>query len=97
MSANNLQQILKRPRVTEKSATLSAGEDRPIYTFEVGARTNKAQVRSAIKTLYKVTPVQVNIINVPSKQIVSRGRVGTKSGFKKAMVYLKKGDKIEVV
>jgi ribosomal protein L23 len=50
-----------------------------------------------VKELYKVTPVKVNIINLPAKIVFTRGKSGRKAGVKKAVVYLKKGDKIEFV
>ncbi len=71
-------------------------EDRPVYTFRVSASANKALVRAAIKAQYKVTPRQVTILTVRPKQLIVRGRRGTRPGFKKAMVYLKKGDKIDL-
>ena len=68
-----------------------------VYTFEVTDKANKKNIAKAVKELYKVTPVKVNITKLPSKKVFSRGKVGRKSGVKKAIVYLKKGDKIEFV
>lgn len=96
---NNLNlssRILKRPRVTEKATDVSQSE-KGVYTFEVLVGANKSQVKSAVKELFKVTPVKVNIINTSEKRVFSRGKRGVVSGIKKAMVYLKKGDKIEFV
>ena len=87
--------IIKKPRITEKSGIQA--ENMGIYTFEVTAEANKKNVAKAVKELYKVTPVKVNITNLPGKIVFSRGKVGRKSGVKKAIVYLKKGDKIEFV
>jgi large subunit ribosomal protein L23 len=87
--------IIKKPRITEKSGLQA--EMRGVYTFEVTDKANKKNVAKAIKELYKVTPVKVNITNLPAKIIFSRGKTGRKSGIKKAVVYLKKGDKIEFV
>lgn len=88
--------LIKKAVVTEKSAMV-AGAKLPVYTFEVGESATKATVISAIKAKYKVTPVKVNIMNVPSKRVIVRGRRGVKSGYKKALVYLKAGNKIEIV
>lgn len=85
--------IIKRPRITEKSGLQA--ENAGVYTFEVTAMANKKNVAKAVKDLYKVNPVKVNIINLPAKKIFSRGKMGRKSGVKKAVVYLKKGEKIE--
>jgi large subunit ribosomal protein L23 len=85
--------IIKKPRITEKSGLQA--ELLGVYTFEVTEKANKKNITKAIKELYKVTPVKVNIINLPAKAIFSRGKNGRKAGIKKAVVYLKKGDKIE--
>ena len=93
--------IIKRPRITEKSGLQAEGtgsaEGFAVYTFEVMAGANKKSVAKAIKEIYKVTPIKVNITNLPAKLVFSRGKNGRKSGVKKAVVYLKKGDKIEFV
>jgi large subunit ribosomal protein L23 len=87
--------IIKRPRITEKSGIQA--ETSGVYTFEVTACANKKNITKAIKEIYKVTPVKVNITNLPMKKVFSRGKSGQKSGVKKAIVFLKKGDKIEFV
>jgi large subunit ribosomal protein L23 len=87
--------IIKKPRITEKSGIQA--EALGVYTFEVTDNANKKNIAKAVKELYKVTPVKINITNLPAKKVFSRGKVGRKSGVKKAIVYLKKGDKIEFV
>ena len=87
--------IIKKPRITEKSGIQA--EALGVYTFEVTDKANKKNITKAVKELYKVTPVKVNITNLPAKKVFSRGKVGRRSGVKKAVVYLKKGDKIEFV
>ena len=82
------------PRVTEKSAI---GADKGAYTFNVTDNANKNEIKKAIKMLYNVTPVKVSITQRTSKVVMRRGIIGTKSGGKKAVVYLKKGDKIAFV
>lgn len=86
--------IIKKPRITEKSGLQS---ENGVYTFEVTSLANKKNIAKAVKEIYKVTPVKVNIINLPAKKVFARGKNGTKTGVKKAVVYLKKGDKIEFV
>lgn len=88
--------VLLRPRVTEK-ATIQA--ERGVYIFEVSSAANKKSVADDVERIYKVTPVKVNIVKIPSKKVSSRvrGRVGIKSGGKKAYVHLKQGDRIEIV
>lgn len=85
--------ILTRPHVTEKSA-MKTDADHPVYTFVIPQTANKLSVARAVKTQYKVTPVRVNVVRIPAKQVIVRGKRGTKAGYKKAIVYLKKGDTI---
>lgn len=92
--SNSNSSILRRPLVTEKS-TDGTSAKRPCYTFVVTPTANKRMVRQAIVGQYKVTPVKINISVVKSKQVFIRGRAGRRGGFKRAMVYLKPGDKIE--
>jgi len=89
-----INKIIKNPRVTEK-ASFSAEQN--VYTFNVAQSANKTEIKKAIFELYKVKPVKVNILMVPSKQVFSKGKKGVKSGGKKALVYLKKEDKIEFI
>lgn len=86
--------IIKNPRVTEKASNVF---EQNVYTFDIAQSANKTEIKKAIFELYKVKPVKVNVLPVPDKHIISRGRSGVKSGGKKALVYLKKGDKIEFI
>lgn len=89
--------ILKNPRITEKASILS---EQNAYTFDVAPNATKKEIEKAIKTLYKVTPLHVRTLAVPKKATNPRGRrgkPGMSGGGKKAYVYLKKGDKIEVL
>ncbi|MEK7621899.1 MAG: 50S ribosomal protein L23 [Patescibacteria group bacterium] len=88
--------ILRQPRVTEKS-TDGVSAVPPCYTFLVAPSANKFLVRQEVAKRYKVTPTKVNMILVKGKKVFTRGRAGTRQGLKKAMVYLKPGDKIEFV
>lgn len=85
--------VLLKPRITEKA---SENSENNVYVFDIAPRANKIQVKEAVKNMYKVDAVRVNIVKVPSKSVISRGRRGVKVGGKKAMVFLKKGEKIEV-
>jgi large subunit ribosomal protein L23 len=86
--------IILRPRVTEKSGM--ASENAGIYTFEVRRNATKPMIALAVKTLYKVTPRKIRTINLPAKRVIVRGKRGTSSAIKKALVYLKKGEKINL-
>ncbi len=82
-----------RPVVTEKSAGL-ASENK--YVFEVGASMNKIEIKKAIKDLYGVAPVHVRTLHVSGRDVRYGRTKGRTSDWKKAIVSLKKGDKIEV-
>lgn len=92
----NLASVILRPRLSEKTVRLS---EQNVYTFVVKRDATKFQVRDAVKSLYKVTPVRVNIVNKkPAERMVgSRNRTKHVAGVKKAYVYLKKGDSINLV
>ena len=85
---------IKNPRVTEKVSNASAQN---VYTFNIAVSANKKEVEKAVFSLYKVKPIKTNILPIPHKNIVSRGKKGVKGGGKKAVVYLKKEDKIEFI
>lgn len=87
---------LVSPRITEK-ATFLAGAKNPVYTFEVAKDTTKAEIIKVFVAKYKVEPVKVNIVNLPRKSSFIRGRLGFKTGVKKALVFLKPGTKIDLV
>jgi large subunit ribosomal protein L23 len=88
--------IIKALRLTEKSNRASSELNQ--YTFEVYRHANKFTVREAVEQTFKVKVTRVNIINVKGKPTRTRGGLpGTKSDFKKAIVTLKQGDKIEMV
>lgn len=90
--------IIIRPRITEKSGIMSDPQTggAAVYTFEVRKNANKPMIAQAIKALYKVTPMKVRIVNLPAKRVLVRGKRGTSNAVKKALVYLKKGEKINL-
>lgn len=91
----NQSATLISPRVTEKAARLS---DSSAYVFNVAPGAHKAEIAAEIKRIYKVTPRKVTLVAVPRKTVVNRAtnRMGATAAGKKAYVYLKKGDKIEL-
>ena len=86
--------IIKNPRITEKA---SYAAEQNVYTFDITPKANKTEIKKMIFTLYKVKPLKVNILPVPKRNIMYKGKVGKKGGGKKALVFLKKGDKIEFI
>ena len=88
-----LHEILKRPLITEKNAALQPTGK---YVFEVGARANKMQIKNAVEDAFKVTVLSVNVITIQAKEKHVGRRVVKTSPWKKAIVTLKDGDKIEL-
>ncbi|MCX6712688.1 MAG: 50S ribosomal protein L23 [Candidatus Vogelbacteria bacterium] len=86
--------VLSRPRVTEK-ATFLSGAKSPVYTFEVSPEATKPEIIKAVLAKYKVKAVKVNIVTLPAKAVIMRGRKGHQPAIKKALVFLKAGEKIE--
>jgi large subunit ribosomal protein L23 len=76
---------------------MKAAYEQNVYTFDVSENANKTEIKKAIFTLYKVKPIRVNVLPIPKKNIFAKGKAGVKGGGRKALVYLKKGDKIEFV
>src|SRR3989344_4014076 len=83
---------LRRPRITEK-ATMHT--DRSVYLFDVAPNSTKYEIARAV---YNVTRRMVRVVTIPAKQKRSArtGGMGTKTGGKKAYVYLKKGETITI-
>ena len=89
----NPRAIIKRPIVTERATDLNTiGK----YVFMVEPRATKNEVKKAIKAMYKVDVVAVNTVTKPGKARRFRNQRTMQSGYKKAIVTLKKGQKIDV-
>ncbi len=86
--------VILGPRITEKAARLA---EKKVYTFNVTQEATAATVKAAIKTLYKVNPIDVKLVTVPLKRVFVRGKAGVKKGGKKAYVTLGKKETIEFV
>ncbi len=92
-----LNQVLLRPHITEKATDLS---EKNVFAFEISLRANKMHVRQAVEKFYKVKPIKVAVIRGMAKYMKNprTGRMQVKkAAIKKALVYLKKGDKIDFV
>jgi large subunit ribosomal protein L23 len=88
----HLYEVLRRPLVTEKTTAL---QTQGKYAFEVTEGAIKAQIKQAVEKSFKVNVSAVNVITVPGKaRRVGRRVVQTRS-WKKAVVTLRPGDKIE--
>ena len=85
--------IVKSLVRTEKGTDL---EKLNQYLFEVDAKANKIEIKLAIEEIYKVKVTKVNTLFVRGKMRRVRQNAGSTSPWKKAIVTLKEGDKIEV-
>ena len=85
--------VIRRPCVTEKS--MEAGEAFNKVVFEVDMRANKPQIRKAIEELFNVTVLKVNVMRMPGKRVRVGRHFGSKPPWKKAIVTLKEGERIE--
>jgi large subunit ribosomal protein L23 len=85
--------VLRRPLVTEKNTALQAQGK---YAFEVDGGANKVQVKQAVEKAFKVTVTAVNVISVRGRERRVGRRVVAGSPWKKAVVTLKPGDKIQI-
>ena len=92
-------EVLMKPVITEKTAKLTENN---VYTFIVKKDANKEEIFMAIEDMYGVKPEKINITKRASKnkRVRQAGRerqMGTTKTLKKAYVFLKKGDKIELI
>lgn len=92
-SDTKVAKLIIAPRVTEKASMQSSMN---AYTFVVAPHATKHGLIAEIKREYKVTPKAINITSIPKQAVFVRGRFGTKAGIKKAIVFLKKGDTINL-
>ncbi len=89
----HLYEVLRRPLITEKNTALQAEGK---YVFEVANEANKPQIKQAVEKAFKVKVTAVNVMTAPGKRRkVGRREVATQP-WKKAVVTLQPGDKIEL-
>ncbi len=88
----HLYEVLRRPLITEKSTSLQSQNK---YAFEIADKANKLMIRQAVEKAFKVKVTGVNVINMRGKmRRVGRRQIQTPP-WKKAIVTLRAGDKIE--
>ncbi len=90
MNAND---IIVKPVISEKTTEMMEHNK---YVFQVAMNANKLQINQAIKDIYGVKPKKVNVMIVRGKNKRLRFRIGRTSAWKKAIITLKPGEKIEV-
>ena len=85
--------IIRAPVVSEKSSMLMANRK---YTFVVGERANKIDIKRSIASMYGVTVTNVAVAHIPGKEIRRGKHTGWRPGHKKAIVTIKEGQSIEL-
>jgi len=90
----NARDIIVKPIITERSV---AGIEENKYTFKVAKDANKIDVKRAIEEIFKVKVIDVKTMNVKGKMKRMGKNIGKRPDWKKAIITLKDGDKIEVV
>ena len=85
--------VLIKPVISEKTTNFASLNK---YVFEVFGKTNKVEIKKAIEELYKVKPIQINIIKRKGKNVRFGKTSGRTKDSKRAIVTLKKGDSIKL-
>mgnify|MGYP001385116749 FL=1 len=93
MSKLDLYDKILSPFVTEKTTNLS---EQNKIVFKVPNGANKKNLKSNIEKIFKVNVTKINIINKQNRTKLTRGRKVKVSGFKKAIITLKKGQSIDL-
>jgi len=86
--------IISEPHISEKATNSSALNQ---YVFEVFAETNKKNIKEAVEIIYNVDVLSVNIINIPRKKRRMGKTQGFRKAYKKAIVKITEGQKIEII
>ena len=93
MKKINFIDSIKFPVITEKATILS---EQNKTVFKVNKNANKKTIKKNIEKIFKVNVVKVNIINKKTKRKIKQGKLSKKTGYKKAIITLKKGQSIDL-
>tara|TARA_Y100001970_G_C13967546_1_gene716421 strand:- start:571 stop:864 length:294 start_codon:yes stop_codon:yes gene_type:complete len=93
MKKINFIDSIRSPIITEKATTLS---EQNKTVFKVHESAEKDIIKKNIEKIYKVKVVKINIINTKTKRKIKQGKLSKKSGYKKAIITLKKGQSIDL-
>jgi large subunit ribosomal protein L23 len=85
--------IIKAPIITEQSTKLIESQNK--YTFKVDKKANKVEIKKAVEAIFEVKVLSVNTVNVLPKYKKMGKYEGYKSAYKKAVVKLAEGQKID--
>ena len=91
----NTADIIRFPLVTEKGSSFLQPQNK--YQFSVLPSANKPEIKKAVEKIYKVKVTAVHISNFEGKERNYRRQAGKKPDWKKAIITLKKGERIEFV
>ncbi len=91
--ATLINKTLIKPMISE---AVMRAQEMGKYTFKVRKSVTKREIALAVESLYKVTVRKVNVVNYGAQSKLFRGKKGITSGYKKAIVSLKDGDKIKL-
>ena len=93
MKKFNLLDTIVSPVITEKATALSEFNK---MVFKVHKGASKNSIKKSIEKIFKVNVVKINTINLKGKTKIVRGKKSSRSGYKKAIVTLKKGQSIDL-
>ena len=93
LTRDQMYDLVRHPVITEKATMISEHNQ---VTFRVPLDADKRSVKAAVEGLFKVKVAAVNTVRVKGKRKISRGRRGERSDYKKAIVTLAEGSKIDV-
>tara|TARA_B100000029_G_C17117832_1_gene793953 strand:+ start:22 stop:315 length:294 start_codon:yes stop_codon:yes gene_type:complete len=93
MNKTDYLDIIISPNVTEKSTSLSEFNK---VVFKVKKDVSKELIKKSVEKLFKVNVIKVNTLNIKGKVKLVRGKKAKKSGYKKAIITLKKGQNIDL-
>ncbi len=93
MKKINFIDSIKFPVITEKATILS---EQNKTVFKVNKSADKKTIKKNIEKIFKVKVIKINIINKRTKRKIKQGRLSKKTGYKKAVITLKKGQSIDL-
>jgi large subunit ribosomal protein L23 len=93
MKKFNLIDTIISPRITEKATSLS---EQNKIVFKVHGGATKKSIKRSVEKIFKVNVIKVNTVNQKGKTKFIRGKKANKSGYKKAIITLKKGQSIDL-
>ena len=94
MKTLSVYEVIRAPLVNEKATLLSEHNK---VSFRVSSEATKTDVKKAVEELFKVKVKTVNVLNTRGKAKRFKGFEGQRSGYKKAIVTLEQGQKIDVM